>query len=135
MIFFLQSQFFGLLPWKVVSTEVTVGAGLLKDGVLQMQVLDNHTRPEVEVLLDNLGQLLVGFGGSSVAEDGDRQRFGHTDGVGHLHQAPPAQAGLDETLGHPPGCVGSTAVNFGVVLSTESSTAMGTPASISCKRI
>lgn len=45
---------------------------------------DNNTRPEVEVLVHHLQQLPLGLLGGSVGEDGNGQRFCHTNGVGHL---------------------------------------------------
>lgn len=45
---------------------------------------DNDTGPEVEVLVHHLQQLPLGLLGGSVGEDGNGQRFCHTDGVRHL---------------------------------------------------
>lgn len=45
---------------------------------------DNDTRPEVEVLVHHLQQLPLSLLGGSVGEDGNGQRFCHTDGVRHL---------------------------------------------------
>lgn len=44
----------GLFPSEDVSTEVTVGAGLLENGSLQLEVLDNAAGSQVEVELDDL---------------------------------------------------------------------------------
>ena len=50
---------------------MSVGGGLLEDGVLQLEVLDNAARSEVEVLLDNLHQLLLALGACAVIKHGD----------------------------------------------------------------
>ena len=63
---------------------MSIGGGLLEDGILQLEVLDNATGPEVEVLLDNLHELLLALGAGAVVKHGDRKRLSHTDGVGNL---------------------------------------------------
>jgi hypothetical protein len=54
----------------VVAAEVTVGGGLLVDGPLELEVPDDATRPEVEVLLEDLDELLLSLAlGSAVGLD------------------------------------------------------------------
>ena len=61
-----------------------VGGGLLEDGVLQLEVLDNATGSEVEVLLDNLHQLLLALVACAVIKHGDGERLRNTNGVRNL---------------------------------------------------
>ena len=63
---------------------MSVGGGLLEDGVLQLEVLDDAAGPQVEVLLDDLHELGGGLGAGAVVEHGHGQGLRHTDGVGNL---------------------------------------------------
>lgn len=45
---------------------------------------DDDPRSEVKVLLDDVQQLPLTLLRGSVVEDGDGQRVGHTNGIGHL---------------------------------------------------
>lgn len=45
---------------------------------------DDDPRPEVKVLLDDVQQLPLTLLRRAIVEDGDGQRMGHTDGIGHL---------------------------------------------------
>ena len=85
---FMISELESLLPGEDVTPEVSVGGGLLEDGVLQLQVLHNAARPEkdrsskckhvfnrlfipqVKVLLDNVVQLSAALGTGAVVKDG-----------------------------------------------------------------
>jgi len=73
----LELQSLGLLPGEDFTTEVSVGGGLLEDGVLQLEVLDNAARSEVEVLLDNLHQLLLALGACAVIKQRQREAPQH----------------------------------------------------------
>jgi len=53
----LKLQRLGLFPGEVVTAEVAVGAGLLENRGLQLQILDNSAWPEVEVLPDDVSEL------------------------------------------------------------------------------
>lgn len=56
----LELQCLGLLPAEaLVSTKVTVLGGLEVDGLSQVKLLHDDTRPHVEVVLDNLNQLVA----------------------------------------------------------------------------
>ena len=48
----------------------------------------------------------------------------------HLDETTPANSGLDERLGDPPGRVGGRPVDLGVVLAGEGSAAVGAPTSV-----
>merc|ERR1712168_1522379 len=129
--FSLKRKLFGVLPREAVATEMTISGGLLVDGVLQLKVLDDSAWAEVEVLLDDIQKLLLALRRRTVAEDGDGEWLGDTDGVGDLHQDASAESGLDEGFGDPAGGVGGGTIHFGEVLSGESATTVGTPASVS----
>ena len=75
--------------------------------------LDNAAWSKIKVLLHNLHEFLGGLGPGPVVEDSDGEGLGHPDGVGDLDQAPPAQAGGHQALGHPAGSVGGAPVHLG----------------------
>ena len=105
-------QYLGLLPWEDIATKVTISCCLLKNWGLQLEILDDSAGPEIEIRLDNLGELGGGLDSGPVVEHGDGERLGHPDSVGDLHQAPPDQPGPHQGLGHPSGCVGGTPVHL-----------------------
>ena len=74
----------GVLSRNVSPSEVSIGGGLLEDGVLQLKVLDNTAGPQVKVLLDDLHELLLALGAGAVVKHGDGERLSHADGVGNL---------------------------------------------------
>jgi len=129
--FSLKRELLGVFPREALATEMTVSGGLLVDGVLQLEVLDDSAWAEVEVLLDDIQKLLLALCRRTVAEDGDGEWLGDTDGVGDLDQDASAESGLDEGLGDPAGGVGGGAIHFGEVLSGESATTVGAPSSVS----
>ena len=47
-------------------------------------LLDDATRSQIEVVLDDVEEILVLLSSRTVATDEDGQRFGHTDRVRHL---------------------------------------------------
>ena len=108
----LKLQYFGLLPWEDFATKVTTSCCLLKYWSPQLKIFDDSARPEIEIRLDNLGELGGGIDSGPVVEHGDGERLGQPDSVGDLHQAPPHQPGPHQGLGHPPGCVGGTPVHL-----------------------
>ena len=85
---FLELELLGLLPGEEIAAEVSVAGGLLEDGRLQLQVLDDPARPQVEVLLHDLGQLGAALAAGAVVEHGDGEGLGDADGVRDLDQAP-----------------------------------------------
>ena len=92
--------------------------------------LDNTAGSKIKVLLDNLHELLSGLGPGAVVEHGDGEWLGHSNGVGDLHQAPSAQPGGHEALGHPPGGVGGTPVHLGGVLAREGPASVSAPPAV-----
>ena len=133
----LEGKDLGGLPSEVgvSAAEVTVSGGLLEDGSAKVQVADDSSGAEVEVVLHDLSDLSIGLlgaghaGAVGVHEHG--QRVGHTDGVGQLHQASVGKAGSHKGLGDPTGSVGGGSVHLGGILTGEGSTTVGTPATIS----
>ena len=97
---------------------------------LEVEVDDDHARPEVEVLLHNLEDLLVGDRASAVCVNKHGERLRHTNGIGDLDDGAASKAVSDNALGSLPSNVGSTAVNLGWVLARESTTTVGSPATI-----
>lgn len=126
----LELELLGLLPGERLVGEVTVLGGCVVDGVDEVQLLDNDTRAEVKVLVDDLDELLGGLVRGAVGLNEEGQRLSNTDGVRKLDQRTASQLGVDERLGDPAGKVGSGAVDLGVVLSGESTTTVGTPTTV-----
>ncbi len=57
----LELELLGLLPGERLVGEVTVLSGCVVDGVGEVQLLDNDTRAEVKVLVDDLNELIGGL--------------------------------------------------------------------------
>ena len=120
---------------RVSSAEVTVSSGLLEDRSAQLKVANDGPRTEVEVILDDHSDLGVSLarslhaGAIGVYEDGERVR--DSDGVRQLDQAAVGKTGGNYGLGSPSGSVGSRTVDLRGVLSRESSSSVGSPASVS----
>jgi hypothetical protein len=109
---------------------VTVLGRLVVDGVRQVELLDDDTGAEVEVVQDNLDKLVRALVRGAVRLNEERQRLGNTNGVRQLDQCAASQLGVDQRLGDPAGKVSGGTVDLGVVLSGESTTTVGTPATV-----
>lgn len=48
-----------LLPGELVPTEMTSGSSVLVDGLLQVEVFDEHSRTQVEVVDDDALQVSI----------------------------------------------------------------------------
>jgi len=133
---YLEVQGLRSLPGEVsvVAAEVTVSGGLLHDRAAQVQVADDGSRAQVEVILDNLSDLQVGLTRagqtSTVGINEDGQWVRHTDGIGQLDQASVGQTSSNEGLGDPTSSVGSGTIDLGGILTREGSTTVGTPTTI-----
>merc|ERR1711997_1448943 len=110
---------------------MSVGGCALEDWTLQVQILDNFSWSEVEVLFDDVSQFRLGLARGAIVHNSNGKGFSYTNSIRHLNQTPAAKSSFDQGFGNPTGSIGSATIDFGVVLTTESSTAMGTPASIS----
>jgi hypothetical protein len=126
----LELEGLGLLPGEVGVGEVTVLGSLAVDGVDEVELLDDDTGAHVEVGVDDLNKLLGALVGGTVGLNEDGERLGNTNGVGELDESTASELGVDERLGDPTGEVGSGTVDLAVVLSGESTTTVGTPATV-----
>lgn len=121
----------GLLPGEaLVGTEVTVLGGLAVDGLGEVKLLDNDTGAQVEVVTDDLDELIRVLLGGAVGVDVDRKRLRDTNSVRELDKGTAAETCGDERLGDPATDVGSGTIDLGEVLSGESTTTVGTPATV-----
>lgn len=100
-------QILSLLPRELVSAEMPVTTRLLVNRLLQIQLLDDLARAQVEVVTHNLFQLCIGDLASAVRENRDVQRFGDSDGIGELDQDASHEAGHHQRLCYPPGSISS----------------------------
>ncbi len=98
---------------------MTTGSGGQVLGLLQAEVLDNHTGTQVEVVADDLDELLVRLLAGAVRVDEDREGVGDTDGVRELDEHTAGEAGGDERLGDPSGGVSGGTVDLGEVLAEK----------------
>lgn len=119
-----------LLPGEALVSEVTVLGGLEVDGFGKVEVLDDDTRAEIEVVSDDLNELVGGLGGGAVGLNEDGERFGDTDGIRELDEGTAGEFGVHDGLGNPASNIGGRTVNLGVILSGESTTAVGTPTAV-----
>jgi hypothetical protein len=129
----LQNQSLRLLPQKVrvFAAEVSKSGGLAVDGAAKLQFLDDHTRSQVKVLLNDLQQLGVALLTSSVGVNEQGHGVSKTNGVGDLHENTVGETGSDEGLGDPPASISGRTIDFGWVLSRESTSSVGSPTTIS----
>ena len=77
----LELELLGLLPGEVLVGEVAILGGCVVDGVGEVQLLDNDTRAEVKVLVDDLNKLLRGLVRGAVCLNEEGQRLSYTNGV------------------------------------------------------
>lgn len=111
---------------------MTEGSGLVVDGTEEVQVTEDDTGTQVEVVLDDFKKVGVGLSvqGRSVGVDEDGEGLSNTNGVGNLDEDTVAESSGDKGLGNPAAGVGTGAVDLGGVLSGESTTTMGSPTSV-----
>lgn len=127
----LELEGLGLLPGEgLVGAEVTVLGGLAVDGAGEVELLDDDTGAQVEVLVDDLDELVRGLVRGAVGVDVDGEGLGNADGVGELDESTAGEAGGDEGLGDPAADVGGGTVDLGEVLAGEGTTTVGTPATV-----
>lgn len=110
------------IPGELITTKVTVAGGLGVDGLEEIQLLDDDTGAEIEVLLDDGEDLGIGLGAGTVGVDEDGGRLGNTNGVRELDEGTAGEASGDDGLGDPATGVGSRAIDLGPILTRESST-------------
>ena len=119
-----------LLPGEALVGEVAVLGGLEVDWLGQVELLDDHSRAEIEVGADDLLKLVGGLVRGSVRVDEDGEGLSDTDGVRQLDEAAAGQLGVDEGLGDPASDVGGGAVDLGEILSGESTTSVSSPSTV-----
>ena len=100
------------------------------DGLGQIQLLDDDTGAQVEVVADDLDKLVRCLLRGAVGVDVDREGLSNADGVRELDEGAASEAGGDEGLGDPATDVGSRAVDLGEVLAGEGTTTVSTPATV-----
>ena len=100
------------------------------DGLGEIQLLDDDTGAEVEVVTDDLDELVRVLLRGAVRVDVDGEGLGDTDGVRELDEGTAGEAGGDERLGDPAADVGSRAIDLGEVLAGESTTTVSAPAAV-----
>jgi hypothetical protein len=121
----------GLLPGEaLVGTEVTVLGSLEVDGAVEAQLTNDDTGTEVEVLVDDLNELVRGLVGGTVGVDVNRERLGDTNGVRELDKSTTGKTSSNQGLGDPAADIGSGTIDLGEILAGESTTTVGTPATI-----
>jgi len=127
-------QILGFLPEELllVSSEVAEGTGLPVNGLLELQLLDEHTGSQIEVSDDDISQVIISesLNDGAVRVDVDGQGLGNSDGVGNVDQTSLAEAVGNQRLGDPSGSVGSRSVDLGWILSREGTASMTTPSSV-----
>lgn len=127
----LELEGLGLLPAEaLVGTKVAVLGSLEVDGLGQVQLSDNDTRSEVEVVQDDLDELLRSLLRGAVRVDIDGEGLSDTNGVRELDEGATAETSGNEGLGNPSTEVGSRSVDLGEILAGESTTTVGTPATV-----
>lgn len=109
---------------------MAVLSGLEVDGLGKIELLDDDTGAEVEVVADDLDELLRGLLGGAVGIDVDGEGLSDTNGVGELDKGTAGKAGGNEGLGDPAADVGSGTVDLGEVLAGEGTTTVSTPATV-----
>lgn len=109
---------------------MAVLGGLEVDGAVQVELSDNDTRSEIEVLEDDLDELVRGLLGSAVRVDIDGEGLSNTNGVGELDKSSSGETSSNEGLGDPSSNVGSRSIDLGVILARESTTTVSTPATV-----
>lgn len=127
----LELELLRLLPGEsLVGTEVAVLGSLEVDGAVQVQLANNDTGSQVEVVADDLDKLLGASLGGAVGVDVDGQRLGNTDGIGQLNEGTAGKASSDQGLGDPASDISGRTIDLGEVLAGEGTTTVGTPATV-----
>lgn len=126
----LELKLLGLLPGEALVGEVAVLGGLVVDGVGQVELLDDDTGAEIEVVVDDVNKLVGGLVGGTVGLDEHGEGLGDTDSVRQLDECAASKLSVHERLGDPAGKVGGRAVDLGVVFPGESTTTVGSPATV-----
>lgn len=112
---------------------MTIGSGLLVDGLEKIEFLDNDTRTEIKVLTDDLDKVSIRLGTSTVSINKDRKRLSDTNSIRKLNKSTTSELGVNQRLGDPTSGISSRTINLGPILTRESSTTVSTPTTIIIK--
>jgi hypothetical protein len=126
----LEFQLLGLLPSEALVAEVAVLGSSAVDGVDEIELLDNNTGSEIEILVDDVDQFFAALVARSVCLDEQARWLRNSNGVGKLHECSSRQFSIDQRLGDPSCQVGSAAVDLAVVFARERASSVGSPAAI-----
>ena len=130
----LEVESLWLLPGEVsvLAAEVAVSSSLSHDWSLEVEVADDASWAEVEVLVDDLDKVGVGetLLDGSVGVNVYGKWVWDTDSVGELDDYSASKASSNDGLGDPASSVGSRSVDLGGVLSGESSSTVCSPSTI-----
>lgn len=83
----VEDQLLWLFPGevRVVSSEVSEGSGLKVDWAAEVQITHDHSRTQIEVLLDDGEEFSIGVLGGSVGVHVDGKWFGNSNSVRDLN--------------------------------------------------
>jgi hypothetical protein len=127
-------ELLGLFPCEVsiIASEVSISSGLLVDRAGELEVTDDASRAEIEVVEDDRKEIRVGLSSldSAIGINEHGEGLGDSDGIGDLDQAAASELRGNEGLSDPTNSVSGRAIDLGGVLSGESTASMGTPTSI-----
>jgi len=112
---------------------VGVARGLGVDGAGEIELFNDLTGAEIEVVKDDLEEVAISLAlsNSAVRVDVNGERLCDTDGVGDLDKAAAAELSSNEGLGNPASSVSSRAVDLGRILTGEGTTTVSTPTTVS----
>src|SRR5580698_1492012 len=116
----------------VVASEVPVCGGLLVDRAVQLELLAERARAQIEDLVDGPRNLSARAALLLAAEGLNHDRHGMRDAdrVGDLHFGAPGESGRDDVLGDPTRGVCRRAINLRGILARERAAAMAGHAAV-----
>ena len=106
------------------AAEVAEGGRLLVDRAPQVQLFHDAARRQLEVRAHELGDLLLGNPAGAFRVHHDRDRIGHANRVGELHQRPVGDAGRHDVLGDVARHVAGRAIDLRRILARERAAAV-----------
>ncbi|KAJ0872741.1 hypothetical protein HanRHA438_Chr11g0527221 [Helianthus annuus] len=112
---------------------MTIRGGLLVPVIatpLQVEVNRHHPGPKVEILLDQSKDILIRDLSGFVRVDKHRQRFGHTNSVRNLNNAPACEPRSHYALGRLPNNISPAPIHFRRVLPGERTATVSSPSAV-----
>ena len=113
------------------ATEVSTMGGFSENRATQLKRFDNSLRGEREQLADQFRDFLLIDNAGAVGIDANGDRFGDADGVGELDFTFGRESGGDDVFRDVASHVSGRAVDFGTVLTAESTATVATPSTVS----